>query len=72
MCYTEPSTTRFQGATANMTGWPSPFQCACGCIGHEQTAIALNRYKEHLKAELKHVETRICQLEGCDQGKCDP
>jgi hypothetical protein len=71
MCCTDRTNTRIQGPAFNMAGWSFPVQCTCGCLGNEQTAMNLHRYKEHLKAELKHVENRISQLEGCDQGKCD-
>ena len=33
--------------------------CGCGCIGREQPGWHLERYKEHLKAELALVEKRI-------------
>ena len=43
-------------------GYAFPLQCGCGCLGRKQTALSLNRYREHLKAELKHIETRIDEL----------
>jgi hypothetical protein len=43
--------------------WESgPAYCGCGGMGHGQTALRLENYKEHLKAELKSVEDQIADL----------
>ncbi len=47
-------------------GFAFPLQCACGCLGKDQTTSDLQRLREHLKAELKHVESRIAELDKCD------
>ncbi len=62
MCYTGNPTVISGKVPIMADGCAFPMQCGCGCLGKEQTAVMLDRYREHLKAELKHIETRISQL----------
>lgn len=41
----------------------TPGNCGCGCIGQNQTVLRLERYQEHLKAELKSVERQMSALQ---------
>ncbi len=67
MCCTDQPNTVPRTPFAMAGGYTFPLQCGCGCIGKEQTAMRLNRYREHLKAELKHIETQIGELGKADQ-----
>lgn len=56
------STTTRPIETPHFTG-RLPGDCGCGCIGRQSSTIQLERYRDHLKAELTAVEKQIREMD---------
>ena len=58
MCCPTTHTTKspqFMGMTAQ--------DCGCGCLGNAPTKTELEKYRDHLKVELKSIEKQIQNLQ---------